>query len=77
MLDAYYRIATPLLMGSYSIMNDAKTSVKPVDMADVEADRGGKGKERGIGERRAFFSPLPPLTLFFCDSDPGYGCEAA
>ena len=33
-------------------------------MADVEADRGGKGKERGIGERRAFFSPLPPLTLF-------------
>ena len=46
-------------------------------MADVEADRGGKGKERGIGERRAFFFPLPPLTLFFCDSDPGYGCEAA
>ena len=34
-------------------------------MADVEEDRGGKGKERGIGERRAFFSPLPPLTLFF------------
>ena len=33
-------------------------------MADVEADRGGKGKERGIGERQAFFSPLPPLTLF-------------
>ena len=43
-------------MGSYSIMNDAKISVKPVDMADVKADRGGKGKERGIGERRAFFS---------------------
>ena len=34
-------------------------------MADVEADRGGKGKERGIGERRACFSPLPPFTLFF------------
>ena len=32
-------------------------------MADVEADRGGKGKEKGIGERRAFFSPPPPLTL--------------
>ena len=42
-------------------------------MADVEEDRGGKGKERGIGERRAFFSPLPPLTPFSCDSDPGYG----
>ena len=34
-------------------------------MADVEADRGGKGKERGIGERRALFSPPPPSTLFF------------
>ena len=34
-------------------------------MADVEADRGGKGKEGGIGERRAFFS-LPRLpTLFY------------
>ena len=47
-------------------------------MADVEADRGGQGKERRIGERRAFFSPPPPPTVFFfCDSDPGYGFEAA
>ena len=35
-------------------------------MADVEADRGGQGKERRIGERRAFFSPPPPPTVFFC-----------
>ena len=42
-------------------------------MADVEADRRGKGKERGIGERQAFVSLPPPPTLFFCDSDPGYG----
>ena len=39
-------------------------------MADVEADRRGKGKERGIGKRRAFFSPLPPLTLFFLCQRP-------
>ena len=42
-------------------------------MADVEEDRGGKGKERGIGERRAFFSPLPPLTPFFVTATQAMG----
>ena len=57
-------------MGSYNIMNDAKISVKPVDMADVKADRGGKGKERGIGERRAF-SPSHSPDPFFVTATQG------
>ena len=35
-------------------------------MADVEADRGGKGKERGIGERRFNTSALPTID----DNEP-------
>ena len=76
MLDVYYRIATPLLMGSYSIMNDAKISVKPKwqtskRIGEEREKRGGLGRD----ER---FSPLPlPQPFFFCDSDPGYGFEAA
>ena len=64
MLDAYYRIATPLLMGNYSIMNDAKISVKPTwqtskRIGEDREKRGGLGRD----ER---FSPLPlPQPFFF------------
>ena len=64
MLDAYYRIATPLLMGSYSIMNDAKISVKPTwqtskRIGEEREKRGGLGRD----ER---FSPSPSPEPFFC-----------
>ena len=45
-------------------------------MVDVEADRGGKGKEGDWGETSVFL-PSPSPDPFFCDSDPGYGFEAA
>ena len=53
---SYYRIATPLLMGSYSIMNDPKISVKPTwqtskRIGEEREKRGGLGRD----ER---FSPL-------------------
>ena len=56
MLDVYYRIATPLLMGSYSIMNDAKISVKPTWQT---SKRIGEEREKcgGLG-RDERFSPL-------------------
>ena len=76
MLDAYYRIATPLLMGNYSIMNDAKISVKPTwqtskRIGEEREKRGGLGRDERL-------SPLP-LTqpFFFVTADPGYGLEAA
>ena len=50
MLDVYYRIATPLLMGSYSIMNDAKILVKPTwqtskRIGEEREKRGGLGRD--------------------------------
>ena len=63
MLDVYYRIATPLLMESYSIMNDAKISVKPTwqtskRIGEEKEKRGGLGRD----ER---FSPLSLPWPFF------------
>ena len=72
MLDVYYRIATPLLMGSYSIMNDAKILVKPTwqtskRIGEEREKRGGLGRD----ER---FSPLSlPWPLFFVTATQAMG----
>ena len=75
MLDAYYRIATPLLMGSYSIMNDAKISVKPTWQTLKRI--GEEREKRGDWVETSVFLLLPPPIILFGDSNPGYGFDAA
>ena len=65
-----YSYVRCILQNSYSLLNgklehhEWQQDFSEAYMADVETDGGGKGKERGIGERPAYVSPPPPPTPF-------------
>ena len=55
--EAYFYVRSKL-QNSYSLLSE-------VYMADTSKLMEGKGKERGIEERQAFFSPPPLPNPFF------------